>query len=158
VLQEVHGLSPQAFSIVFGVNASTLVLLSQVSGRLVHRTGPRALLIAGTAMGVCGGVLLVVSEAAGLRLPFVLFGLLLVVGSVGLAAPNATALALADHGRTAGAASALLGLLQYVLGGLAAPLTGLGGSRTGVPMAVTMLGATVVALTCAVSTGRTRLS
>jgi DHA1 family bicyclomycin/chloramphenicol resistance-like MFS transporter len=154
VLQEVHGLSPQEFSIVFGANATTLVVLSQVSGRLVRRTGPRPLLIAGTVTSVCGGGLLVASEVAGLRLPFVLVGLLLVVGAVGLSAPNATALALADHGRTAGAASALLGLLQYVLGAMAAPLTGLGGSRTGVPMAVTMLSAAVVALICAVSTRR----
>jgi DHA1 family bicyclomycin/chloramphenicol resistance-like MFS transporter len=158
VLQEVHGLSPQEFSIVFGLNATALVTLSQVSGRLVRRTGPRALLIAGTITSVVGGAVLVVSEAAGLPLPFVLVGLVLVVASVGLSSPNAIALALADHARTAGAASALLGLLQFVLGAVAAPLTGLGGSRTGVPMAVTMLGGATVALVCAVSTRRPRTS
>jgi DHA1 family bicyclomycin/chloramphenicol resistance-like MFS transporter len=155
VLQEVHGLSAQQYSAVFGLNAATLVLLSQLSARLVRRTGARALLVAGAAVSFLGGVVLVMAALAGLGLPFVLAGLLLVVGAVGLTAPNATALALEHHGRTAGAASALLGLLQYVLGAVAAPLTGLGGSRTDLPMALTMAGAATVALACALRAART---
>jgi DHA1 family bicyclomycin/chloramphenicol resistance-like MFS transporter len=156
VLQEVHGLSAQQYSAVFGLNAATLVLLSQVSARLVKRTGARLLLVAGATISVVGGALLVVTALAGLGLPFVLVGLLLVVGAVGLTAPNATALALEHHGRTAGAASALLGLLQYVLGAVAAPLTGLGGSHTDLPMALTMAGAASIALICAVTAARRR--
>ena len=40
--------------------------------------------------------------------------------------------------RTAGSASALLGLLQFGLGAVVAPLVGLGGSATALPMALTM--------------------
>lgn len=150
VLQEVHGLSPQAYSAVFAMNATALVVLSQVSGRIVHRTGPAALLVTGAATSVAGGVLLVVSALAHLGLAGVLPGLVLVVGAVGFLSPNATALALAEHARTAGAASALLGLLQYVLGAVASPLTGLGGSRSDLPMALTIASAGVLALGCAV--------
>jgi DHA1 family bicyclomycin/chloramphenicol resistance-like MFS transporter len=156
VLQEVHGLSPQQYSAVFGLNAATLILLSQVSGRIVGRTGPTRLLVTGACTSVVGAGVLVVAALADLSLPFVLGGLVLVVGSVGFIAPNATALALAAHGRTAGAASALLGLTQFVLGAAAAPLSGLGGSRTGLPMALTIAGAAVVSLTCAVATARQR--
>jgi DHA1 family bicyclomycin/chloramphenicol resistance-like MFS transporter len=154
VLQEVHGLSAQQFSAVFGLNATVLILLSQVSARVVGRTGPRRLLLIGTATQVVGGVLLVVAALAEFGLPVVLLGLVLVVGAGGFNYPNATALALEHHGRTAGAASALLGVLQYVLGAVAAPLTGLGGSRTGTPMAVTMLGCAVVAFGCALASVR----
>lgn len=61
----------------------------------------------------------------------------MIVASLGLIAPNATALALANT-RTAGSASALLGVLQFSIGALTAPLVGLGGTTTAVPMAATI--------------------
>ena len=109
VLQQVHGLSPQLYSLVFAGNAATLIVLSQVSGRLVARTGPLALLLTGAVVSVVGASLLVVSALADLGLAGVLPALVLVVGAVGLVSPNATALALADHGRTAGAAQRAAG-------------------------------------------------
>jgi DHA1 family bicyclomycin/chloramphenicol resistance-like MFS transporter len=67
-----------------------------------------------------------------------LFGLLVplfvMVASIGLVFPNSTALALAEHPDTAGSASALLGLLQFLIGGLVAPLVGIGGSA--LPMGI----------------------
>lgn len=148
VLQEVHGLSPTQFSLVFGLNAATLVALSQLSARLVPRTGPGRLLVTGGVLSVTGGALLVLSAVAGLGLAGVLPGLVLVVGAVGLIAPNATALALSGAARTAGSASALVGLLQYVLAAAAAPLTGISGSDTDLPMAVVIAGAALVSLAC----------
>jgi MFS transporter, DHA1 family, multidrug resistance protein len=50
--------------------------------------------------------------------------------------PNAAALALADHPDRAGSASALVGLSQYLFGAAAAPLVGVAGTGTAVPMAV----------------------
>jgi DHA1 family bicyclomycin/chloramphenicol resistance-like MFS transporter len=136
---------------VFGANAFVLIGLGQVSGRIVRRTGSRALLLAGAVMSATGAVILLVATLGDLRLAFVLVGLLLVAGAVGLSSPNAMALALADHGRTAGAASALLGLTQFILGAAAAPLTGLGDARSGVPMAITIAVASGVALACAIA-------
>jgi DHA1 family bicyclomycin/chloramphenicol resistance-like MFS transporter len=84
----------------------------------------------------------------GLGLTAVLPAFLLVVGCLGLVNPNATALALADHAHQAGSASALLGLLYYMVGAAVAPLAGLGGMHTAVPMAVIIAlldGAAVVA-------------
>jgi DHA1 family bicyclomycin/chloramphenicol resistance-like MFS transporter len=80
------------------------------------------------------------------------------VASVGMVLPNAAALALADHPRTAGSASALLGLTQFATGAIAAPLAGVGGSHTALPMAIviaTLSGAAVVCL--AALAGRRRL-
>src|SRR3954471_16800112 len=44
VLQEVYGLSPQAFSLAFGANGLGLVAGSQINARLVGRFGPALLL------------------------------------------------------------------------------------------------------------------
>ena len=61
--------------------------------------------------------------------------LFVVVASLGLVLPNATALALAGHPRVAGSASGLLGVLQFIVGAAAAPLVGVAGTGTAVPMA-----------------------
>ena len=68
----------------------------------------------------------------------VCIALFAVVTAVGLVMPNATALALADHPETAGSASALLGLMQFVVGAAAAPLVGLAGAEDALPMAITI--------------------
>ena len=70
----------------------------------------------------------------GLGLPFVLGSLFVMVSAIGLVLPTSTALALSNYPERAGTASALLGLLQYLVGGLAAPLVGLAGEDTAVPL------------------------
>jgi len=130
LLQEVYGLSAAEFALVFGVNAAGVVAASQLSAHLVRRVAPRALLRAGVAMSTAGGLALLVCVLADAGLGAVLVAFFVVVSSVGLVAPNAAALCLADHPRDAGSASALLGLGQYALGGLVAPLVGLGGETS----------------------------
>ena len=72
--------------------------------------------------------------------------LFVVVASIGVIVPNAAALALAGHPSTAGSASGLLGVAQFALGALAAPLVGLAGEDTAVPMAMTIAVLGVAAL------------
>lgn len=145
-LQGVYGLSPQAYSVVFGVNGVGIVLAGQLNGRLVGRVPERALLLSGLLLGVFGGVSVLASAFLRAPLGFLLVSLFLLVSSIGLVMPNASSLALASHARSAGAASALLGVLQFVVGAVATPLVGLGGPGTAVPMAATMAGFAVLAL------------
>jgi DHA1 family bicyclomycin/chloramphenicol resistance-like MFS transporter len=136
VLEGLYGVSPQVFGLLFGTNALSIMLLGQLGGRLVGRVGSRRLLVAGLGVALAGGLLLLAAVVLGLGLAGVLPGFLLVVSSIGLISPNATALALADHAHQAGSASALLGLLYYAVGAAVAPLAGIGGTHTAVPMAV----------------------
>ncbi|MDT7802782.1 MAG: transporter, family, multidrug resistance protein [Actinomycetota bacterium] len=145
-LQGVYGLSPQAYSVVFGANGVGIVLAGQLNGRLVGRISERTLLLSGLLLGSFGGVLVLVSALAHLPLAALLVSLFLLVSSIGLVMPNASSLALAEHARSAGAASALLGVLQFVVGGVATPLVGLGGPGTAVPMAATIAGFALLAL------------
>jgi DHA1 family bicyclomycin/chloramphenicol resistance-like MFS transporter len=140
VLQDIYGLSPQAFSVVFAGNGLGIVLASLLTGRLVTRLPVAAVLRAGIAAAVGGSaVVLTAVLLSGLGVAPVIAGLFLVVSSVGLVAPTTTTLALAEHGAVAGSASALLGVLQYLLGALTAPLVGAAGAGTAVPMAALML-------------------
>jgi DHA1 family bicyclomycin/chloramphenicol resistance-like MFS transporter len=130
VLQETYGLSPQEFSFVFGGNAVGLIAMSQVSAWLVRTVAPSVLLRSAVVISATGGTCLLISVLADAGLPAVLVSLFLLVLSVGLASPNATALALADHPHIAGSAAALLGLGQYAIGCALAPLTGLSGETS----------------------------
>ncbi|HMN29413.1 MAG TPA: multidrug effflux MFS transporter [Caldilineaceae bacterium] len=135
ILQNLYGVSPQTIGLVFALNALGLVLMSQVSARLVGPVSSQRLLTWGLAAGATGGVLLLAVALSGIGLVGILPALFVIVASLGLTAPNATALALSNT-RTAGSASALLGVLQFSIGALVAPLVGLGGMTSALPMAV----------------------
>jgi DHA1 family bicyclomycin/chloramphenicol resistance-like MFS transporter len=147
VLQDIHGFSPQLFAVAVGVNGVGIVACSQANGFLVRSISPRRLLIAGLGSMTCGGVALLAVVAAGGGLAGVLVSLFVVVASVGFVLPNATALALADHPHVAGSASALLGVAQFLIGAIAAPLVGIAGSRSAWPMAVIIAVLVLSALT-----------
>ncbi|GAB7190278.1 multidrug effflux MFS transporter [Kineococcus sp. NUM-3379] len=142
VLQEVHGLSPTEFALVFALNGVALVGGAQVNAALVPRFSPLALVrVAVPATVVLSGVLLVVVLTGAGGLPGLLVPLWLLLGCGGLVPPNAVTLALAEHGERAGAASALVTATQSGLGGGVGILAGvLGGDAPA--MATVMLGAT----------------
>jgi DHA1 family bicyclomycin/chloramphenicol resistance-like MFS transporter len=137
VLQDIYGLSPQAYSLVFGVNSVGIMIAGQVSGWLVGRFTPRRLVVAGLVIALTGGAGLLGVVLLGWGLAGILPPLFLLVSSIGIVMPNATALGLADHGDNAGAASALIGVTQFLIGGLSAPLAGSAGSSA-MPMVVLM--------------------
>lgn len=147
VLQGLYGLSPQAFSGVFAVNSVGIVSAVQLSGRLVaaDRAIPERMVARGLGIAVVGSST-VLAGALGLGVWGVVVGLFVTVCGVGTALPAATTLTLADHPEHAGSASALLGTSQFLVGGFAAPLVGIGGGRTALPMGLTMVSATLVGL------------
>ncbi len=139
VLEDIYGISPQLFSAVFAVNACGIVAASQLGRRLLRSFPPRALLYSGLTASAAGGVALLCAVAVGgLGVWSVLVPLFVVVSAVGIVMPNATALAMQDHPEVAGSASALVGMLQFVVGALLAPLVGVAGRQTALPMALLM--------------------
>ncbi len=118
---------------MFGVNARGIMAASQINGRLVGRVPLPRLLAVGLAMTALGGIAVLATVLGHVGLIGVTPALCVVVSSQGIVLPNATSLALSGHPRTAGSASALLGVLQYVIGAAAAPLVGVGGTATAPP-------------------------
>ena len=87
----------------------------------------------GVALAGVGGIL-------GLLLP-----LWLVLFTVGLALPNAPAVALSRHGETAGTAAALLGAVQFGVGAIVSPMVGVLGNNN-VAMATVVAGGLVLSM------------
>jgi DHA1 family bicyclomycin/chloramphenicol resistance-like MFS transporter len=147
VLQDVYGVSPQTYGVLFGANALGLTLVSQVNGRLVRTVSSRRLLWIGLGIGAAGGLLLVMVAATGAGgLLGVSAALFCVVSGIGFVMPNSTALALADHPEAAGTASAMLGAIQFVVGAAAAPVVGAFTDGTALPMALVIAATGLAAL------------
>ncbi len=137
VLQDIYALSPAQFSAVFAVNAVGLVAAGQVSAKLIARSGPRPVLGAGLVIGATGGVALLAAVVhGGIGLAGILPAFFLVVSSIGVVLPSGTTIALEEHASTAGSASALLGMAQFAVGAISAPLVGVAGKDTALPMAI----------------------
>ncbi|KQY94923.1 MFS transporter [Paenibacillus sp. Root52] len=139
VLQKIYGISPQMFSLCFAINGLGIILASQIAGRLAGKVSESRLLIAGLIVAALGGTSLFIAILAGGNLISILIPLFLVVSSVGLVNTASFALAMANQSKSAGSASALIGVMTFLFGGIVAPLVGLGGEGTAVPMGIVIL-------------------
>jgi DHA1 family bicyclomycin/chloramphenicol resistance-like MFS transporter len=139
VFQDIHHVSSQAYSFVFAANALGIALFGQTGAALLGRRSARSLLLTGHTLQLVGAVALAVVVGAGVGIGGVAAALFVTVASIGLVLPNASALALADHPTIAGSAAGVIGVFQYLLGAIAAPIAGAGGSQTAWPMAGAIL-------------------
>ncbi|MGW5033062.1 multidrug effflux MFS transporter [Streptomyces nigra] len=152
VIQEIHGASPQTFSLLFGLNSIGLVAVGQLNGKvLVGRVSlDRVLGIGLVVVVLAAGALLLMSLGVfgETGLVPVAAALFVLMSAMGVTLPNTQAQALQRTKRSAGSASALLGTTSYLIGAIASPLVGVAGEDTAVPMAVVQLVAGLVALAC----------
>ncbi|MFC3747774.1 multidrug effflux MFS transporter [Paenibacillus sp. GCM10012306] len=148
VIQDLFGATPQIFSVIFAVNGLGIIITGQVTGKLAERFGETKLLVTGLIYAAVGGLLLLIMTLLGAGLIAILIPLFMVVSSVGIVSTAAFSLAMQQQGQSAGSASALQGLLSLIGGALVAPLVGLGGSGTALPMGIVIAAADVGAVLC----------
>jgi len=156
VLQDIFGISPQMFSVCFAVNGLGIIIASQTAGRLAGKVKLQSILACGLVLATFGGLLLLTATLAGAGLYLILPAFFFIVSSVGLVSTATSSLALQNQGKTAGSAAALLGLLSFIVGSLVAPLVGIGGSHTAVPLGIIIAVMEVGAIVCFTQMTRTR--
>ncbi|WSQ14828.1 multidrug effflux MFS transporter [Streptomyces sp. NBC_01231] len=144
ILQGAYGLSPQAYSIAFGANSAGFMIFGYIGGRTAVRWTERGALIVGIAMTAIGSLGLLATGLWNLSLPVVLVSLFVLASGVAFAAPPTTSLALADYPELAGTASSVLGCARFGLGGVAAPLVGLGGAQAVLPLGIVTVASVVL--------------
>ncbi len=148
VLQNIYGASPQEFSLFFAINGVGIIIASQITGRLAGKVSEKTLFVTGIGIAAVGGISLLLTIVLGIGLISVLCSLFLVVSSVGVVSTTGFSLAMRNQKQAAGTASALLGLLQFISGALVAPLVGIGGSNTALPMGIVIALCEVGAVVC----------
>lgn len=140
VLQTINGLSPAAYSADFAANAGGMMLATLISARLAGRVPTRRVILVGICLSITSGLTMLIGAAwlgAPLLLAVVCFFCLMV--AQGLIGPNSGALASGEVPEYAGTGIAVMGLFQSLAASVAAPLTGLFGTTTALPLGVLMV-------------------
>lgn len=149
VFIEVHHVDPRHYGWFFGANALGLIAASQLNRLLVGRFSSEQVLRGATGLATAAAltVLAVVWTDTG-GLWGVAGALFVFVSTLGVVAPNATAMALERHGERAGLASAVLGSLQFVIAATASWAVSALHDDTAAPMAAVIASASCLALLC----------
>jgi DHA1 family bicyclomycin/chloramphenicol resistance-like MFS transporter len=148
VIQQLYGASATTYAALFAVNALGIALAGQINARLVVRIAPARLLGFGLVLHAAGALCLLAAVTVGRQhgLAALLPPMFVVIASLGLIHPNATALALARFPRSAGSASSVLGAMHFAIGASISPLVGLGGADTAVPLGAVIAATATAAL------------
>ncbi|MCD8318363.1 MAG: MFS transporter [Paraprevotella sp.] len=123
IFQEHFGVSPLFYSLCFGVKALGIMLGALSASRFKNAVSALRAGVSGfTGMSLCVALVLVLSPSVW-PVEVVLFIFLLFLG---LILPSSTTLALDLERENSGNASALLGFLTFLAGGVLSPLAGMG--------------------------------
>jgi DHA1 family bicyclomycin/chloramphenicol resistance-like MFS transporter len=142
---EHFGVSPQTYGLLFGMNAVSLIIGSQVSVRLLKDHLPIKILPWALAGTTAAGLLALFSAFAGVATLALIMGcLMLFMFCYGFVGPNSAALALSDQGHQLGSASAMMGTLSISCGAMAGLLISLMKMPGPLPLALIMAGCTVL--------------
>ncbi|MGC5168802.1 multidrug effflux MFS transporter [Luteimicrobium sp. DT211] len=147
VLQGVYGLSPQGYALAFGLNSAGFMACGYVAGRTAERRSVGGTLAVGVAVAGAGALGLLLAGLVAVPLWVVVGSLLALASGVAITSPPATTLALVEYPHLAGTASSLLGAVRFGFGGVAAPLVGLAGATSVLPLGlVTVVSVALAAL------------
>ncbi|POX36962.1 Bcr/CflA family drug resistance efflux transporter [Streptomyces sp. Ru73] len=150
VFENLYGVSATVYSLIFACNAIAMLLAGAAFGRLARRRVPlNTLLTAGVCVSVLGALVQVLLLATvGGTLAGTWICLFLTLGGIGVTFPATMSLGQTLGRAAPGAASALLGGLQFLFGAVASPLVGAFGEDSSAPMALLMLIALAAAALC----------
>jgi DHA1 family bicyclomycin/chloramphenicol resistance-like MFS transporter len=144
VYSKMFGFSPVQSGMMFGTNAGSFIVFTQINGALVHRVGGARLLQVGTWLFAIAGVVTALTCWTGWGGPWgIALPMTVMVAATGLSMPNTAVGAMARHAMQAGSASALMGTMQYSMGALSGALVTFAADGSAKPMGTMMLVAAV---------------
>ncbi|MFC3419616.1 Bcr/CflA family efflux MFS transporter [Salinicoccus hispanicus] len=133
VYQEIYGVSPQTFSILFGINGIAIIIGSFIIGRLGGIIHERQLLKTAVIIAVSATFLLLIMTIIEGPLAAIVILIFIYMTTMGMTLTSTFTLAMARQGQQAGSASAVLGMLPLLIGALCSPLAGIN-EASAVPM------------------------
>lgn len=139
VFQNVYQVSPQLFSIIFGVNGIGLMISGVLAGRLAGHVADWKTLRTALWIALIGSGVLLGCFAGAMPLPVVIVVLFFTISTLSALSTSSFSLAMQSQGRNAGSASALIGFFSMISGAVMAPVVGIAGSYTALPMGIVMV-------------------
>lgn len=136
VLQDIYGLTPQWYAAAFGLNSAGFMVFGYLAGRSAERWSITGTLAIGLTVAGLGALGLLASGLTHMPLWVIILSLFSLASGVAITSPPATTLALAEYPDMAGTASSLLGMVRFGFGGIAAPLVGIAGALSILPLGI----------------------
>jgi MFS transporter, DHA1 family, multidrug resistance protein len=133
VYMEVFGLSPQMFGLVFGVNATSLIISSQLNRVLLAHFALRHVLIGASTLSVASAAVAVLFAGTGV-LVLLVAPIFFALGCTPIISANSTAIAMQACRSDTGSASAIIGLAQFGFAAAASGVLGLVHQTNAYPM------------------------
>jgi DHA1 family bicyclomycin/chloramphenicol resistance-like MFS transporter len=135
VIVNIYGHPSSYFSWVFGINAVGFIIASQINVRTQRTYSPERVLLTALLLQMAAAAVFVIDVLAGWGGLFgILIPLFIWIATMGFVIPNTTGLAMGPFAANAGAASAMLGVLQFVLAAVSSGLVAAAADGTALPM------------------------
>jgi MFS transporter, DHA1 family, multidrug resistance protein len=135
IIIELFGVAPENYGWVFGSNAAGFIISGQLNARLLKNNSTEAIVKHALWLPALSGLGLLLLQITGLlNFPLLLIGLFVFIASTGFITPNTGAMAMKNHGKQAGLASALMGTLQFGCATLAGLMIGVWHDGTPLPL------------------------
>ncbi|MFC7365868.1 MULTISPECIES: Bcr/CflA family efflux MFS transporter [Bhargavaea] len=145
VYQQIYGVSPQVFSILFGINGVAIITGSFIIGRFGGIVSEKKLLQAAVTIAAASTFVLLIMTIIKGPLASLVILIFIYMTTMGMIITSTFTLGMAKQGGRAGSASAVLGMLPSLLGAAFTPLSGIAGA-TAVPMGATLFATSLIGL------------
>lgn len=145
ITQKIYGMNAQQFSYLFALNGIGLIAFSQLTAKLVNKMDELKILKLGQNIQFIGMMLTVIVLLFHLPVWMLCAAFFLMITPVSMIGTTGFSIAMQVQNQGAGSASAILGLMQFLIGGILSPLVGIMGETSIIPFIIIIIACTVLA-------------
>ncbi|GIO22084.1 putative MFS-type transporter YdgK [Oceanobacillus sp. J11TS1] len=143
IYQDIYGVSPQVFSVLFGINGLAIITGSFIIGRFSGIIAEKTLLQIAVVTALTATTLLLVMTIIEGPLALIVTFIFIYMITMGMILTSTFTLGMAKQDHRAGSASAVLGMLPLLLGSIFSPLAGIN-EASAVPMGLILFTTTFI--------------
>lgn len=145
ITQKIYHMNAQQFSYMFAVNGVGLILFSQLTAKLVDKMSEVDILKLGQTIQFIGMIATTIVLLLHLPVWCLWISFFILITPVSMIGTTGFSIAMQVQNQGSGSASSILGLMQFLVGGLLSPLVGLMGETSVIPFIVIIIACTLVA-------------
>lgn len=144
IIQKIYGMTAIQFSWVFAGIGITLIISSQLTGYLVDFIDSQKLMRGMTMIQIIGVILVTIVLLNHLNFWILAIGFIILIAPVTGVATLGFTIAMDESSSGRGSSSSLLGLVQFLFGGVASPLVGVKGEDNPIPYIIIIIATAVI--------------
>ncbi|SGS64660.1 multidrug effflux MFS transporter [Staphylococcus aureus] len=144
IIQKIYGMTAIQFSWMFAGIGITLIISSQLTGDLVDFIDSQKLMRGMTMIQIIGVILVTIVLLNHWNFWILAIGFIILIAPVTGVATLGFTIAMDESSSGRGSSSSLLGLVQFLFGGVASPLVGVKGEDNPIPYIIIIIATAVI--------------